>query len=125
MDEKHSSDVDRAHAIEDSIDPEKDAERNASVVAETILKHSHDADAALKAFAEHQGPLIEIDEATNKRLLRKIDWHLMPVCRSRRWESMICGLIWKPDYVRGLWTQLPRQDDAELRFYHGNFWTKG
>ncbi|KAF2102184.1 membrane transporter [Rhizodiscina lignyota] len=66
-------------AIDDSIDPEKGASRNASVVAETILKHSHDADAALKAFAEHQGQVIEIDEATNRRLLRTIDWHLMPV----------------------------------------------
>jgi hypothetical protein len=43
------------------------------------VEHSHDADAALKAFAERQGQVLEIDEATNARLLRKIDWHLMPV----------------------------------------------
>lgn len=27
------------------------------------------------------GDMIELDEATNKRLLRKIDWRLMPVVR--------------------------------------------
>lgn len=57
----------------------QDAIRSRSVVPEKILKHSHDADAALKAFAGYEGTVIEIDEATNKRLLRKIDMHLMPV----------------------------------------------
>ena len=42
-----------------------------------ILKHSHDADEAMKAFTT--GEVFEIDEATNKRLLRIIDWHLMPL----------------------------------------------
>ena len=46
---------------------------------EDIIKHSHDADIALKAFASYGGEVIHIDEATNKRLLRKIDWKLMPV----------------------------------------------
>lgn len=57
----------------------QDAIRSGSVVPEKILKHSHDADAALKAFAGYEGTVIEIDEATNKRLLRKIDMHLMPI----------------------------------------------
>ncbi|KAF2236304.1 putative MFS allantoate transporter [Viridothelium virens] len=48
-------------------------------VDERILKHSHDADEALKAFAGHEGQVIEIDEATNKALLRKIDWNLIPI----------------------------------------------
>ena len=48
-------------------------------VDERILEHSHDADEALKAFAGHEGQVIEIDEATNKALLRKIDWNLIPV----------------------------------------------
>ena len=42
-----------------------------------VLAHSHDADEALKAF--ESGELIEIDAATNKRLLRTIDLHLMPL----------------------------------------------
>lgn len=50
-----------------------DAERN------RILKHSHDADEALKAFEGRDGQIIELDEATNRRLLRRIDWNLMPV----------------------------------------------
>lgn len=58
--------------------PLADAIRNGSV-PENILKHSHDADEAMKAFASHEGQLLTIDEATNKRLLRRIDWNLMPV----------------------------------------------
>ncbi|KAK5138019.1 hypothetical protein LTR08_005816 [Meristemomyces frigidus] len=58
--------------------PLADAIRSGSV-SEDILKHSHDADEAMKAFASHQGQVIEIDEATNKRLLRRIDWNLIPV----------------------------------------------
>lgn len=53
--------------------------RSGSVVPEQILKHSHDADIALKAFQEYDGQVIEIDEATNKRLLRIIDWNLIPL----------------------------------------------
>lgn len=48
-------------------------------VDEKILKHSHDADAALKAFEGYEGQTIELTEETRKRLLRKIDMHLMPV----------------------------------------------
>jgi len=55
-----------------------DAIRSGSVDA-NILKHSHDADEALKAFASHPGQILELTEADNKRLLRRIDWNLMPV----------------------------------------------
>jgi len=66
----------------------EDAIRNGSVAPEQILKHSHDADAALAAFQSYKGQVLEIDEATNKRLLRKIDWNLMPAClRSHRGRS--------------------------------------
>ncbi len=33
----------------------------------------------MKAFKDREGEVIEIDEATNKRLLRRIDWNLMPL----------------------------------------------
>lgn len=46
---------------------------------EKILKHSHDADAAMKAFEGMDGQMIELTPEKNKALLRKIDWHLMPV----------------------------------------------
>jgi len=52
-------------------------------VSEKILQHSHDADEALMAFQTRQGEIVELDEETNRRLLRKIDWHLMPVCCPR------------------------------------------
>lgn len=48
-------------------------------VDDTILKHSHDVDAAMKAFEGYEGQTIELSEETNKRLLRKIDRFLMPI----------------------------------------------
>ena len=44
-----------------------------------VLKHSYDADEAMKAFEGSEGGAIEIDEATNRRLLRKIDLNIMPL----------------------------------------------
>lgn len=44
-----------------------------------VLKHSHDADEAMKAFEGHDGEVLIMDEATNKRLLRKIDFNIMPL----------------------------------------------
>lgn len=52
-------------------------ERKTSADVDKVIAHSHDADEAMKAFAE--GEIVEIDEATNKRLLRVIDWHMMPI----------------------------------------------
>lgn len=62
MAEEKPADVEKAKAI----DP-------------TLEKHAHDADEAMKAFDELQGESIELDEATNRRLLRTIDWHMMPI----------------------------------------------
>jgi ACS family allantoate permease-like MFS transporter len=45
----------------------------------TMEKHSHDADEAMKAIEELNGETIELDEATNRRLLSVIDWHMMPI----------------------------------------------
>lgn len=59
------------------VSPVNLSEKRESVVSQIIAKHSNDADEAMKAFAP--GEVIEIDEATNKRLLRIIDWHLMPL----------------------------------------------
>jgi len=54
-------------------------ERQMSVDNGKLMEHSHDADEAMKAFADSHGVSLEIDEATNKRLLRKIDWNLLPI----------------------------------------------
>ncbi len=56
---------------------EKRGSLSATAAAQKILAHSNDADEAMKAFTS--GEVVEIDEATNKRLLRIIDWHLMPL----------------------------------------------
>lgn len=99
----------------------RDAIRSGSVVPEQILKHSHDADVAMQAFAAYEGRVIHIDEATNKRLLRRIDMHLMPVCvyDFRGWfHSTLISRIADP--LCGLWSELLRQDNFELCFSHGN-----
>ncbi|KAI9927618.1 hypothetical protein MW887_003239 [Aspergillus wentii] len=57
-------------------DVEKDVKRH---VDPTLEKHAQDGDEALNAFEELQGETITLDEETNKRLLRIIDWHLMPI----------------------------------------------
>jgi ACS family allantoate permease-like MFS transporter len=51
---------------------------------EKLLKHSHDADAAMMAFEGMDGQVVELTEEKNKALLRKIDWHMMPVSVSMR-----------------------------------------
>ncbi|EXJ56793.1 hypothetical protein A1O7_07137 [Cladophialophora yegresii CBS 114405] len=55
----------------------KRASASTTRAAQKILEHSSDADEAMKAFAN--GEVVQIDEATNRRLLRIIDWHLMPL----------------------------------------------
>jgi ACS family allantoate permease-like MFS transporter len=45
---------------------------------EKLVKHSHDADAAMAAFEGMEGQVLELTEEKSKALLRKIDWHLMP-----------------------------------------------
>ena len=75
---KGALDVEKNGAIIPGVTEE--AIRRGSVLPEQILKHSQDADIALQAFASHQGEVIHIDEATNKRLLWRIDRNLMPVC---------------------------------------------
>lgn len=58
-----------AHA---EIDPPKGISSN-------LVKHSHDANAAMKAFEGLDGKAIKLTEEKSKAFLRKIDWHLMPV----------------------------------------------
>lgn len=47
--------------------------------SEKLVKHSHDADEALKAVQGHEGGAVVIDEETNRRILRKIDFNLIPI----------------------------------------------
>lgn len=75
--------VDSIEKQTDSKDPIKDP--NSVIDAETgysnkaILKHSDDADEAMKVFADLGDQPIVLTEETNKRLLKIIDWHLMPL----------------------------------------------
>jgi ACS family allantoate permease-like MFS transporter len=47
-----------------------------------ILKHAdpNDADEAMKAFIGHEGETIVMTPEMERKLLRKIDFNLMPVC---------------------------------------------
>jgi hypothetical protein len=57
---------------------QQEEEKGTYVSESKIEAHSHDADEALKAFGSSTGEVVTIDAATNKRLLRLIDWNLMP-----------------------------------------------
>lgn len=59
-------------------------------ISDTLLKHSHDADAAMKAFEGMEGQMVELTEEKSKALLKKIDWHLMPVSTT---ASSHCSVI--------------------------------
>ena len=71
-----------------SDDPEKVAElsRNTTYgegeAKETMFIHAdpNDGDEALKAFAGHEGDVIVMSPEAEKKLLRKIDLNIMPVC---------------------------------------------
>lgn len=71
----HASDVEKSGVVTKG----PGSEPAANKIAQKILKHSHDADAAMKAYEGIEGQAVELTEEANKRLLRKIDWHLMPV----------------------------------------------
>jgi hypothetical protein len=64
--------------ISSGVDTGADVEK-ITYVDPTIEKHAHDADEAMKALGGLQGESIELDEATNRRLLSIIDWHMMPI----------------------------------------------
>lgn len=66
--------------------PLQDAIRRGSVSAD-IIEHSHDADEAMKAFMGHEGETLLLDDATNKRLLRRIDLNLMPASNAHTTEK--------------------------------------
>lgn len=97
--------------------PLADAIRNGSV-DKTILQHAGDADEALKAFMSHPGEVIELDEATNKRLLRKIDWNLMPVCFFYI-PVLVIVLTAHPGHVYRLRIELLGQDDVIVCLRYG------
>lgn len=73
--EKHTLDPE----VEKQLPPQLADAIKEGRVPDKILKHAHDADEAMKAFQGHEGQIIELDEYTNKRILRRIDWNLIPV----------------------------------------------
>ena len=78
--EKSMDEKDASESTSGGSPPVYDPPRSGSVVPDKVLKHANDGDEALMAFSDQDAGGLVIDEATNKRLLRKIDWNLMPVC---------------------------------------------
>lgn len=72
-------------------DMEKIPVRSGSVIPDKVLQHANDADEAMKAFEGHEGEVLVLDEATNKRLLRIIDWNILPasvIMAGWAWQSL-------------------------------------
>ena len=61
------------------LEKEEEGARKSSAVPELIVKHSKDADEAMKAFHGYDEEPLFLDSAENRRLLRRIDLHLMPL----------------------------------------------
>ncbi len=68
-----------ASGIESAVDIENAHVHARVVSSEHVRKYDENDDRAMKAFAEYDGEPLVMDEATNKRLLRTIDWHIMPI----------------------------------------------
>ncbi|KAJ5818573.1 hypothetical protein N7474_004164 [Penicillium riverlandense] len=66
-------------AAADQVTPEADIETAKAIAPEEVRKYSRDDDEAMKAMADYDGPPLVLDAETNKRLLRTIDWHMLPV----------------------------------------------
>lgn len=76
------SDIEKS--VETASPPDNDPEK-ASIAQEkvgnVILKHAdrNDADEALKVLEGENGEVIELTPEDERKLLRKIDWHIMPM----------------------------------------------
>ena len=80
------------HEESETITPteiENGAIRSGSGAPQRVLQHVNDADEAMKAFEGHEGEVLLMDAATNKRLLKKIDLNIMPVRRKSRWRDLL------------------------------------
>ncbi|KAJ5527882.1 hypothetical protein N7513_012041 [Penicillium frequentans] len=69
----------KAIGTSSAVDVETAMDMKEKHVDPTLEKHAHDADEAMKALEELHGESLELDESTNRRLLKIIDWHMMPI----------------------------------------------
>lgn len=74
-----SAHTDAASSPEKIEHAELEIENADIITADDVTKYSKHDDEAMKAMANYDGPPLVLDEATNKRILWKIDTHLMPV----------------------------------------------
>ena len=87
-------------------DTERSLQKPDPIEKEELFHHAIDADEALKAVSGHEGESIHLDAETERRLLRKIDWNLMPVqLPTRNWRYMKADFLYLANVCR-LWPQL-------------------
>lgn len=63
----------------------------------TIPEKTHNGDTALALFAHGDGQNEPIDPAEDKRLVRKIDWMILPflsICYAFYYVSILYALLW-------------------------------
>lgn len=77
--EKQMADAPSTEAKNNHVEVSRAEKRDSTCPDPTILKHSRHVDEAMKAFADTDGEPLVLSEETNKRLLKKIDWHLIPI----------------------------------------------
>lgn len=66
----------------EDIEKELDSRPRPTIIAN--VREFKQVDEAMHALTDYEGAGEAMDEATSRRLLRKIDMNIMPVCRRRR-----------------------------------------
>ena len=73
----------------------------------------------MKVFIGHEDEMIAMTPEMEKKLLRKIDWNILPVCPLSR---ITTALLLTTDFVDALccvWLELSRQNNPSICQYHG------
>ncbi|EEP75976.1 predicted protein [Uncinocarpus reesii 1704] len=77
--DKQAAAISAEAAVGADVEPQDLEKNDPEYPPEKILKPSRDADEALQAFADTDGEQLELTEEASKKLLRTIDWHLLPL----------------------------------------------
>lgn len=100
-----------------------DVEQRAKHVDPTLEKHAHDADEAMKAFEDLHGEAIELDQPTNRRLLKTIDWQMMPIMcfvYGMNYLDSMCARRSLERYTRGTGTDIIVRNNPVVCQRHGH-----
>ena len=65
--------------LQSTTDAKVDLEHADAHIVTGLNNFNKSDDEAMKAMAKYDGPPLILDEATSRNILRKIDWHIMPI----------------------------------------------